>query len=124
MSQHVTRAACWPVADRVCGSCRLDDDEAARSQRELQERGVSAAAAANPLSLSKLFYSGGLSTELNPNLHPGLLSNLLNSSVQFPSMSGDLPPGITTSAAVDARAPGSASPGGSPGAAAMEVDAA
>lgn len=83
---------------------------------------MSSAAAANPLSLSKLFYSGGLSTDLNnANLHPGLLSNLLNSSVQFPSMSGDLPSGLTTSAAVDTRVGGSTSPGSSP--AAMEVDA-
>lgn len=82
---------------------------------------MSSTAAANPLSLSKLFYSGGLSTDLNANLHPGLLSNLLNSSVQFPSMSGDLPSSVTASAAVDVHVGGSASPGSR--SAAMEVDA-
>lgn len=102
--------------------CRLDDNEAARSQRELYEHGVSSATA-NPVSLSRLFFSGALSTELNHNLHPGLLSNLLNSSVQFPSMSGELPSGLNGSGAVDARGAGNGSPGNSPGAAAMEVDA-
>lgn len=108
-------------ADAGVACCRLDDGEAARSQRELHELGVSSAAG-NPLSLSKIFQSGGLSTELHANLHPGILSNLLNSSVQFPSISGDLP-GLTAPAPAEQPPPGARSPGaGSPGNSAMDVD--